>query len=33
MELFRVATTVPEVFDQIQTAAGAKSESKWFDTR
>ena len=33
MELFRVARTVPEVFDQIAAAAGAKAESKWFDTR
>ena len=33
MELFRVAKTVPEVFGQIEAAAGAKAESKWFETR
>ncbi len=33
LELFRVATTVPEVFTQIATAGGVKAESKWFDTR
>jgi uncharacterized protein (TIGR00730 family) len=33
MELFRVATTVAEVFDQINAAAGVKAESKWYDTR
>jgi uncharacterized protein (TIGR00730 family) len=33
MELFRVAATVPEVFAQIEAAAGAKAEPKWFDTR
>src|SRR3954463_15199852 len=33
MDLFRVATTVPEIFSQIEAAAGAKAESKWFDTR
>ena len=33
LELFRVAHTVPEVFDQIVAAAGAKADSKWFETR
>ena len=33
MELFRVAKTVPEIFAQIEAAAGAKAESKWFETR
>ena len=33
MELYRVAPTVPEVFAQIETAAGARAESKWFETR
>jgi hypothetical protein len=31
--LFRVAKTVPEVFAQIDAAAGASAESKWFETR
>ena len=33
MELYRVAATVPEVFAQIETAATARAESKWFETR
>jgi uncharacterized protein (TIGR00730 family) len=33
LELFRVAATVPEIFAQIDAAAGAKAESKWFETR
>ena len=33
MDLFRVAKTVPEVFERIEEAAGAKTESKWFETR
>jgi hypothetical protein len=33
MELFRVAKTVPEVFTQIDAAAGTPAESKWFETR
>lgn len=33
MELFRVATTVREVFEQIEASAAAKADSKWFDTR
>lgn len=33
MELFRVAASVPEVFTQIEAAASAPVESKWFQTR
>jgi cytokinin riboside 5'-monophosphate phosphoribohydrolase len=33
MELYRVAPTVPEVFTQIDAAANARAESKWFETR
>jgi len=33
MDLFRVAATVPEIFTQIEAAAGTKVESKWFETR
>lgn len=33
MDLFRVAVTVPEIFTQIEAAAGVKAESKWFETR
>src|SRR6478609_63382 len=33
MELFRVATSVPAVFAQIEQAAAARAESKWFETR
>jgi uncharacterized protein (TIGR00730 family) len=33
MDLFRVATTVPGVFAEIEAAAGVKAESKWFETR
>ncbi|HVS50817.1 MAG TPA: TIGR00730 family Rossman fold protein [Opitutaceae bacterium] len=33
MELFRVARTVPAIFTEIETAAAAKAESKWFETR
>ena len=33
LELYRVATAVPEIFTQIEAAAGAKAESKWFETR
>ena len=33
MDLFRVATTVPDIFTQIEAARGAKAESKWFETR
>ncbi|MSU50686.1 MAG: TIGR00730 family Rossman fold protein [Opitutus sp.] len=33
MALFRVAKTAPEVFEQIEAAAGPKAESKWFETR
>lgn len=33
MELFRVARTAAEVFAEIEAAAGAKADSKWFETR
>ena len=33
MDLFRVAGTVPEIFPQIESASGARAESKWFETR
>jgi uncharacterized protein (TIGR00730 family) len=33
MDLFRVAVTVPGIFDQIEIAHGVKVESKWFETR
>ncbi|MDB6094793.1 MAG: yvdD [Verrucomicrobia bacterium] len=33
MDLFRVATTVPAIFSEIELAAGTKAESKWFETR
>ena len=33
MELFRVATTVPDTFVQIDAATGVNAESKWFETR
>ena len=33
MDLFRVANSVPDIFTQIEAAATAKAESKWFDTR
>lgn len=33
MDLFRVAGTVPEIFDRIATAPGAPAEPKWFETR
>lgn len=33
LDLFRVASTVPEIFTQIDLAATAKAESKWFETR
>lgn len=33
MELFRVATTVPEVFAQMAAAGTARAEPKWFETR
>lgn len=33
MELFRVARTVPEVFEQLKAGADAKAEPKWFETR
>src|SRR5260221_12637268 len=33
MDLFRVATSVPEVFTQIEAARHVQAESKWFQTR
>jgi len=33
MDLFRVARTASGVFDQIEKSAGARTESKWYDTR
>ncbi len=33
MELYREARTVPDVFAQIEAAAGAQAETKWFETR
>ena len=33
MDLFCVATTVPDIFTQIEASRGAKAESKWFETR
>lgn len=33
MDLFRVATSVPEIFTQIEAAPPSPTESKWFETR
>jgi uncharacterized protein (TIGR00730 family) len=33
MDLFRVAMNIPEIFAQIEQAAGGAVESKWFETR
>ncbi len=33
MDLFRVAATVPDIFTQIDAAAGVRAEPKWFETR
>lgn len=33
LELFRVAPGVPEIFEQIEAAAGTRADAKWFDTR
>ncbi len=33
LNLFRVATTVPDIFEQIERAAGTPAETKWFETR
>jgi uncharacterized protein (TIGR00730 family) len=33
MDLFRVATSVPDIFTQIEAAANVQAESKWFETR
>ncbi len=33
MDLFRVAATIPEIFEQIDAPTGEPAESKWFETR
>lgn len=33
MDLFRVATTVPDIFTQIEAVRGVPAESKWFQTQ
>lgn len=33
MDLFRVASSVPDIFTQIDAAANVTAESKWFETR
>ncbi|MCX6943753.1 MAG: LOG family protein [Opitutales bacterium] len=33
LDLFRVATTVPDILDQIEHAAGTPAETTWFETR
>ena len=33
MDLFRVASSVPEIFTKIDEAASVQAESKWFETR
>ena len=33
MDLFRVATSIPDIFTQIEAAANVQAESKWFQTR
>ena len=33
MDLFRVATSVPDIFTQIDAAGNTPAESKWFETR
>ncbi len=33
MDLFRVATAVPDIFTLIVTARNVQAESKWFHTR
>jgi cytokinin riboside 5'-monophosphate phosphoribohydrolase len=33
MNLFRMAMTVPEVFQKIDEAGEVKAEPKWFETR
>lgn len=33
LKLFRVATTVPDIFAQIEAARNGPTESKWFQTR
>lgn len=33
MDLFRVASSIPDIFTQIDAAANVQAESKWFQTR
>jgi len=33
MELFRMASSVPDIFTQIAACQDAAPESKWFETR
>jgi cytokinin riboside 5'-monophosphate phosphoribohydrolase len=33
LELFRVASSVPDIFGQIEAARAARAEPKWFETR
>jgi uncharacterized protein (TIGR00730 family) len=33
MDLFKVATTIPDIFTQIDAGANAPTESKWFQTK
>lgn len=33
MDLFRVATTIPDIFAQIEAGANVQADSKWFQTR
>jgi hypothetical protein len=33
MDLFRVATSVPDIFSQIEAARNVPAESKWFQTK
>lgn len=33
MALFRMATTVPQIFAEIEAGAGATADEKWFDTK
>jgi len=33
MDLFRVASSVPDIFTQIEAARGVQAESKWFQTK
>ena len=33
MDLFRVATSIPDIFTQIEAGANVQAGSKWFQTR